>query len=137
MNGTNWNQSLGKSEIRHYFIRLTRCNCTVHLLVMLAPSHPAKTIQLLLHSTSMWYHYNSLPEYDKKINYCQVDWFTPTMVWTTIKMITIHCHREYVTSWLLDHAWFSRLLATHWLCIVIILIVVQITVECEPVTRQQ
>ncbi len=45
--------------------------------------------------------------------------------------------REYVTSWLLDHAWFLHLLATHWLCIVIILIVVQITVEREPVTRQR
>ncbi len=37
--------------------------------------------------------------------------------------------REYVTFWLLDHAWFSHLLATHWLCIVIILIVVQMSVS--------
>ncbi len=26
MNGTNQNQSLGKSELRYYFIRLTICN---------------------------------------------------------------------------------------------------------------
>ncbi len=49
--------------------------------------------------------------------------------------ITQTIRREYVTSWLLDHAWFSHLLATHWLCIVIILMVVQITVEREPVTK--
>ncbi len=50
---------------------------------------------------------------------------------------SIRHRREYVTSWLLDHAWFSHLLATHWLCIVIIMIVIQITVEREPVTRQR
>ena len=49
----------------------------------------------------------------------------------------IRRRREYVKSWSLNHAWFSHLLATHWLCIVIMLIVVQITVEHEPVTRQQ
>ncbi len=45
--------------------------------------------------------------------------------------LCIRHRREYVASWLLDHAWFSHLLWTHWLCIVIILIVVQITVERE------
>ncbi len=29
MNGTNQNQTLGKSELRYYFIRLTKCNLKV------------------------------------------------------------------------------------------------------------
>ncbi len=64
-----------------------------------------------------WEHYN---------NYCPVPkkWYTPFYVWL---INGIRRRREYVTCWLLDHAWFSHLLATHWLCIVIILIVVQIT----------
>ena len=37
----------------------------------------------------------------------------------------ICCCREQVTSWLLNHAWFSYLLATHWLVIVISLIMVR------------
>ncbi len=45
-------------------------------------------------------------------------------------------HREF-TSWLLDHALAFTLVTTHWLCIIaIILIIVQITVEHEPVTWQ-
>ncbi len=49
----------------------------------------------------------------------------------------ICCCREYITScWLLKHAPFSHLLVTHWLCIVIILIMVQTIVKHGPVLWQ-
>ncbi len=53
----------------------------------------------------------------------------PNILYSQYMAGCIRRRSEHVTSWLLDHAWFSYLLATHWLCVVIILIVVQITVE--------
>ena len=86
---------------------------------------------------------------------CQTLWHNtiPTLAiflfscecWSQVLLmsISVFCSirrfRECVTSWLLamDHAWFSpHLLASHWLCIVIIVIVVRITVTRDPVTWQ-